>query len=154
MRMLVIALSLLALSSTRADAEGTNWLIGPVFGIRLGSHAGSDGVFGVEGGVGAGPERLNLGFEHRDDKVLGYVELDPWLLVGGTLGFGVDSEGDVQPVLGIWEGLPIKDPSCSVPSSQYQTQVTIAGGYRYTGVHELYFTIKAGVAQNICFPTD
>jgi len=147
MRMLVIVLSLLALSSTRADADGTNWLIGPVIGIRLGSYAGSAGVFGVEGGVGAGPERLNLGFEHRDDKVLGYIELDPWYLVGGSLGVGVDSDGEVQPVLGLWEGLPLKDTSCG---GGYQRQVTIAGGYRYTGVHELYFTIKAGVSEGLC----
>jgi len=152
--MLVIVLSLLVMSSTSADADGTNWLIGPVIGVRLGSRVGPSGVFGVEGGVGAGPERLNLGFEHRDDKVLGYIELDPWFLVGASLGFGIDSNGDPQPVLGVWEGLPIKNASCDVGSNQYQREVTIAGGYRYTGVHELYFTIKAGVSQSLCLPTD
>jgi hypothetical protein len=28
--------------------------------------------------------------------------------------------------------------------------VTVAVGYRYTGVHELYVTVKAGGAQGIC----
>jgi hypothetical protein len=151
MRILAIAVALLLASSARAEADATNWLIGPVFGIRLGSSDGSTGVIGVEGGVGTGPERINLGFEHRAGKTLGYIEVDPWLFIGGTLGFGIDSDGDTQPVIGLWEGVPLKLPSCGIGYHQYGTTVSIAAGYRYTGVHELYVTIKAGVSQPICF---
>ena len=154
MRTLVIVLVLLVVSSTRADADGMNWLAGPVIGIRLGGREGPRGVFGFEGGGGFGPERLNLGFERRDDKLLGYVELDPWFLVGASLGFGIDSDGQPQPVLGVWEGLPVGGGSCDKGSTRYQPQVTIAAGYRFTGVHELYLTIKAGAAQSLCLPTD
>ena len=150
-RSLVIAL--VVASSTRAEADPgfKNALIGPVFGIRLGGHAGPRAVFGVEGGVGLGPERVNLGFEHRDGKVLAYAELDPWYLVGFSLGLGIDSDGEPAPVLGVWEGLPIRLPECgSVSDLAYASTMTIAGGYRYTGVHELYVTIKAGVSQPFC----
>jgi hypothetical protein len=146
--MLLISLLLLVASSSRADADSENWLIGPILGIRVGDHGGSRGVFGVEGGVGTGPERLNLGFEHRDDKLFAYLELDPWLLVGASLGFGVDSDGEPHPVVGVWEGLSLEGEGCN--GDQYERQMTIAAGYRYTGVHELYVTVKAGVAQPVC----
>jgi hypothetical protein len=148
MRTFLLALALLIVSSSRADADdGTNWLIGPVLGIRLGNHAGSSGVIGIEGGVGSGPQRLNLGFEHRDDKLFSYLEIDPWLLLGASLGFGVDSDGEPHPVIGVWEGMLIGGFGCS---DKPDKQVTIAAGYRYTGVHELYVTAKAGVGQPAC----
>jgi hypothetical protein len=140
------------LSSARAEADDLlNVLIGPVFGIRLGGHDGPRGVFGVEGGVGVGPERINVGFEYRDDKLFGYGELDPWFLVGGTLGVGVDSDGEVHPVLGVWEGIPLKLPECELPEGEWGTAVSLSGGYRFTGVHELYVSIKAGQSQRVCF---
>src|SRR3954464_3027307 len=106
MRMSAIVLALLVMSATRADAGDMNWLIGPVLGIRLGDHPGSSGVFGVEGGVGYGPPRVNLGFEHRAGKLLSYLEFDPWFLLGFSAGFGVESDGEPQLVLGLWEGVP------------------------------------------------
>lgn len=149
-RMLVMVVSLLVVSPTRVDAEAKNWLVGPVLGIRLGGHAGSRGVLGIEGGVGFGPERVNLGVEQRDGKLFGYLELDPWLLIGASIGLGVDSDSQVHPVLGVWEGIPFKLGNDPCYSNKYQAEVTVAVGYRYTGVHELYVTVKAGGAQEIC----
>ncbi|TMQ09224.1 MAG: hypothetical protein E6J90_24010 [Deltaproteobacteria bacterium] len=139
MRMLVmVVVSLLVVSPTRVDAEAKkNWLVGPVLGIRLSGQGGSRGVLGVEGGVGIGPERVNLGVEHRDGKLFGYLELDPWLLVGASIGLGVDSDGQVQPALGVWEGIPHKLGNDPCYSSKYDAEVIVAVGYRYTGVHEL-----------------
>ncbi|TMQ11935.1 MAG: hypothetical protein E6J91_21895 [Deltaproteobacteria bacterium] len=151
MRTLAITIALLVASGARAEADGTNWLVGLVFGIRLNGPGGAGGVIGVEGGVGAGPERINLGFEHRAGKTLGYLEVDPWFVVGGTLGLAIDSDGNPEPVLGLWEGAPLKLPSCGIGREHYDTTISIAGGYRYTGVHELYITIKAGISQPICF---
>ena len=55
----------------------------------------------------------------------------------------------IAPVLGIWEGLPLDNHG---GCSGWHDQITISGGYRYTGVHELYLTIKAGMMNgNVCF---
>jgi len=150
MRSLAIVLVLLVISSSRVDAENDtrNVLIGPVLGIRLGGHDGPRGVFGVEGGVGIGPQRLNLGVEHRDGKLFSYIEIDPWFVLGGSVGVGIDSDGEAAPVLGLWEGIMFKPYGCS---DRYETAVTMAAGYRYTGVHELYVTVKAGESQPVCF---
>jgi hypothetical protein len=149
-RMRTVIVILLTLVSGRAHADGDTWLIGPVIGVQLGGQPQSRLVIGVEGGGGVGPERINLGFEHRDTKEVGYIELDPWYVVGGTLGIGVDSDANAVPILGLWEGLPITsiDGSCNV----WHPEITIAGGYRYTGAHELYLTMKAGMMNgNVCF---
>ena len=141
---------LLAGGSARADGDLANFLIGPVLGVRLGGPPGDRGIIGFEGGAGYGPERLNAGFEHRLDKDFVYVEIDPWYLLGGTLGFGIDTDGKQYPVLGVWEGIPLSlgRESCS----DWNRTITLAGGYRYTGVHELYATLKAGwMRGSVCF---
>jgi len=146
----VIAVMIAA--GARADADSLrNALIGPVFGLRLGGHAGPRGVIGVEGGVGVGPERINLGFEYRDDKLFWYGELDPWYLIGVSLGIGVDSDGEAHGVLGVWEGVPLVLPGCEVRGDDFGRAVTLSGGYRWTGVHELYVSMKAGQSQSFCF---
>src|SRR6476659_7343564 len=94
---------------TASAGNLANWLAGPVFGVVLGGHGG--GVIGIEGGGGYGRERFNLGFEHRGNTEMGYIEVDPWYIVGGTFGFGVQNDGKVQPVLGVWEGLPVHESS-------------------------------------------
>lgn len=139
-----------------ARADDVNWLVGPVLGIRLGGPAeGSRAIYGIEGGVGLGPERANVGFTRRLDETFVYAELDPWLYVGGTLGVGAVAEtGQIFPVLGVWEGIPLVYPACEDEGEgegdgMYPT-VTLAGGYRWTGVHELYVTMKAGRAPNFC----
>jgi hypothetical protein len=149
MRALVLVGMIYACAMPRLAAADdlANWLIGPVFGLRLDGPGG--GTIGLEGGYGFGPERLNLGFEYRAQKAFYYAEVDPWYILGGTLGVGVDEDGKSSPVLGVWEGLPLTTGgSCS----GWHNQVTIAGGYRYTGVHELYLTVKAGMMDgNVCF---
>jgi hypothetical protein len=148
MRALVILAVVLAPGIAAADTE--NWLAGPLLGVRLGAGPGSALVFGVEGGLGVGPERFNLGFEHRSQKMFYYGEIDPWYVLGGTFGFGADEDGEVHPVLGVWEGLPILPKN--LPCSGWFNLVTLSGGYRYTGVHELYLSVKAGrMNGSICF---
>jgi len=141
MRLVVFAILLAGAADARADGNLENWLIGPVIGFQLGGHSPSPVVIGFEGGGGYGPERFNLGFEHRAGKSFGYAEIDPWYLLGGSLGAGVDSDGEMHPVLGIWEGLPI---GTHEPCSGWHPQISVAAGYRYTGVHEVYLTVKAG----------
>jgi hypothetical protein len=151
MRRLGIAVLLVWIGGdARADDSLQNWLVGPVIGVQLGGHPKSTLVIGIEGGGGFGPERITLGFEHRDTVEVGYIELDPWYIVGGTLGIGVDSTGKTVPVLGVWEGLPLAagNQSCS----SWHQEITISGGYRYTGAHELYVTMKAGYMEgDVCF---
>jgi hypothetical protein len=146
MRAAIVLVCLLG-GTASADSNLANWLVGPVFGVVLGSHGG--GVFGVEGGGGYGPERFNLGFEHRGNLEMGYVEIDPWYIVGGTLGVGVQSDNQVKPVVGFWEGLPLTESSDDCIG--WRQVVTMSAGYRYTGVHELYISFKAGwIDGTIC----
>lgn len=151
--LLVIVLGIAAVPSpAHADDSLQNWLIGPVIGFRIGGghHADGVGIFGVEGGGGFGPERFNLGFEHRADHDVYYAEIDPWYLIGGTLGVGVTDKGETVPVLGVWEGIPVSNLNASCTA--WHNQVTLAAGYRYTGVHELYMTVKAGRMEGeVCF---
>jgi hypothetical protein len=139
----VVAVVLLAWPCVAAAEPGRNWLVGPVLGVSL--HDGAHVLFGGEGGYGDGPERANLGIEHRASKLFMYAELDPWWYVGGTLGAGIDSDGTLAPVLGVWEGMPLDDgPSCD---AGWHYELTVAVGYRYTGVHELYMSMKAGMLE-------
>jgi hypothetical protein len=147
-------IAFLVVSSTPADADGVSLLIGPVVGLQFSGSTDSHSVFGIEGGVGLGPERANLGIEYRDRKAFGYLELDPWFLLGASLGVGIDSGGEFHPVGGVWEGIPIKYQDCKENVHSFEAAVTLAAGYRYTGVHEIYLTVKAGVGQNLCLPTD
>jgi hypothetical protein len=140
-------------SPAAADGSWQNLLIGPLIGYRVGGPDGSRAIYGVEGGFGVGPERLNLGLETRNHVTFAYIEIDPWFVVGGSLGVGADSEGAVQPVLGLWEGLPIASfgrPDCVIQRSATSSVVTLAFGYRYTGVHELYSTLKVGILDQGC----
>jgi hypothetical protein len=151
MRLVVLAVVLVAAfaSPARADGDLLNFSIGPVFALKL-SGPGSSPVIGIEAGVGYGPERINLGFEHRSDHDAGYVELDPWYIIGGTLGIAIDDENKAHGVGGVWEGIPVAgfEGGCS----GWQNMVTLAGGYRYTGVHELFLTLKAGrIDGKVCF---
>ena len=156
---LVLVPTLLLLASPRARADNgiDNWLVGPILGIQIGSASGHPEFgLGIEGGAGLGPERLNLGFEWRTgpEGGLAYIQLEPWYWVGGTFGVGVDTHGAPHPVVGLWEGLPLKVPGCAWQDTHGATQlgpaVTLAAGYRFTGVHELYFSVKAGGSQSLC----
>lgn len=136
----------------RADNDVRNVLFGPLIGLRLsGPSEGHHGVIGLEGGVGWGPERINLGFEHRDDLDLYYLEFDPWIWVGGSLGFGVDGAGQPHGIVGLWEGFPIAGAAAHGCPDGFGSLVTIAGGLRYAGALELYVTVKAGMSESVCF---
>jgi hypothetical protein len=149
-----IALVVAAGAPVRAENNIMNLLVGPVLGFRLSGGGDDHAVFGLEGGAGWGPERINLGVEHRADRWLYYAELDPWLLLGGSFGFGVDSEGEVHNIVGVWEGIPV---GCEflhhhVGCPGLLSAFTISGGLRYTGVLELYVSVKAGISQAIDRP--
>ncbi|HUS28619.1 MAG TPA: hypothetical protein VMZ53_08920 [Kofleriaceae bacterium] len=153
MRLVVLAVVLVAVFASPAradDGDLLNYSIGPVFGIKL-SGPGDWPVIGIEGGVGYGPERINVGFEHRSDHDVGYIELDPWYLIGASIGFTVNEKNETTGLFGLWEGLPLKGMdrgSCY----GWRNMVTIAGGYRYTGVHELFVTVKGGrIDGQLCF---
>ena len=141
--MLAVAVIITSVTSARADLcnEHTSRTIlaGPVVGLLRGKHAGP--VVGFEGGVGCGPMRLDLGFEHRDHKGLGYVALDAWHGLGATFGLGLDTGGVIQGIGGVWEGVPTHFPTCRPDN---QTAVLFSFGYRFTGVHELFVSLKAG----------
>jgi len=148
MRAAIVVLALLCCRAASAGDSLENWLAGPVVGVKLGPHGGL--VIGVEGGGGVGPERFNLGFEHRDDHDVGYIEVDPWYLVGGTFGIGVQDDGKVKPVLGAWEAVPLAISGTGCDG--WRQVIVLSGGYRYTGVHELYLSLKAGwMDGTICF---
>ncbi|MGE0551531.1 MAG: hypothetical protein AB7O24_16275 [Kofleriaceae bacterium] len=133
-------------SAARADDFARNWLLGPVLGYRLWGPPGDRLIIGLEGGVGIGPERVNVGMTHRLDHEFYYIELDPWLYVGASLGIGIDSNGVEHGVIGIWEGTPLNDVPCT---DGFHRITTLAIGYRYTGVHELYLTVKAGQSETL-----
>jgi len=136
-------------TDAHADEGELNYLAGPVLGITFGNRSGTaGGLIGLEAGAGWGPERINIGIEQRDDESFSYVELDPWYVVGASVGVGVASETGTQPVLGLWEGIPLNDDICQ--GNDRITMFTIAAGYRYTGVHELYVTPKVGTGPSIC----
>jgi hypothetical protein len=145
----VVAVACLGGAAHASDGD-SNWLIGPVFGVWIGgSTTGGRGLIGIEGGYGFGPERVNLGLERRAGKTLGYLELDPWYGVGISLGYGIDSDGAPHGIVGLWEGVPL----INAPKAQCGEQggtLTFAFGYRYTGVHELYVTVKGGTAGKFC----
>lgn len=155
MKWLVLVIALCLPNLARAeDGDLTNFTIGPVLGVRIGGGDPNTSplIVGIEGGAGYGPERVNLGFEHRSDHDLAYVEFDPWYLLGGTFGFGVNEEGKVNGVIGFWEGVPVIGMGNDVPCNGWHPTVVVSGGYRYTGVHELYASVKAGTMNgNICF---
>ncbi|HEU0031374.1 MAG TPA: hypothetical protein VFQ53_12125 [Kofleriaceae bacterium] len=152
MKTIVLVVTMLAAFAGTARADDMNYLVGPVLGLRLGGPPGERGIIGIEGGVGYGPERINLGFTRRLDKTFGYVEIDPWYIAGFSFGAGVDSDGVAHGVIGVWEGLPLRYPSCG--EDGWESVITIAGGYRYTGVHELYLTVKAGETYDGAFCLD
>jgi hypothetical protein len=108
---------------------------------------------------------VNLGFEHRAGVGFAYAELDPWLLVGGTLGLGIDTDGQMHGVYGAWEGFPLYYPGFGEVLLRHTQQdlytdhviyatLTISIGYRYTGVHELYVAAKAGAVWCPCHPAE
>jgi hypothetical protein len=148
----VLCVASQAVAGDGRDANLENFMAGPVFGLRLGGPpGGTRGILGFEAGYGIGPERINLGFEYRGDTSFGYVELDPWAYVGASLGFGFDSHGDGHPVLGVWEGYPVVYAGYGCNPDDTRAVVSVAVGYRYTGIHELYMTVKAGASEPLCF---
>ena len=90
-----------------------------------------------------------------------YAALEPWYLVGGTLGLSSDPyDGGHNAVLGLWEGGPLRsweisrngvrqpEDSCDERSSN-ELMVTLAAGYRWmAGMHQFYITPKVGYLYN------
>jgi hypothetical protein len=146
-RAIVCVLVGLILVEGTARADFENILGGLVVGFAR-ADGESHGLIGVEGGVGFGPERFNVGAVRRDAETFVYGELDPWWFVGASLGFGYGTTRGAEPVVGVWEGLPMfADEDCG---PDWQFLLTISVGYRFTGVHELYVSPKVGQARIGC----
>lgn len=128
----------------------TSTMVGPLFGIAWGKEHKAHPTAGIEGGIGLHELVIfNVGSTWRGDELFSYAELDGWLFLGGTFGFGHGTRDGWQAVAGIWEPLPIVkeiDPGCDDA-----TLVVFSVGYRYTGLHELYITGKYGDAWTPCF---
>jgi len=139
-------------TDAQADGYELNYLAGPIFGITVGNRSGeAGGLIGLEAGAGWGPERVNIGAVRRDDENFGYLELDPWYVVGASFGLGVGSETGPHSVVGLWEGIPLNPDDLCKGDDDRVTMFTIAAGYRYTGLHEFYLTPKVGTGPSICF---
>jgi hypothetical protein len=157
-----VAVLLVAALATDAHAEedAASWLAGPLLGFSWskstdaerpthGGYRSAKGFVGLEAGVGLWMERLNVGISNRAGEVFSYVELDPWLYLGASFGYGYGSETGPHPIIGIWEGVPIplrEGESCS----DRATVLTISAGLRWTGAIELYLAPKIGTVPGIC----
>jgi len=145
-------LATLAVAPRAAIADHEEWprsaLLGPVIGVSWGQGNKAHPTLGLEGGIGLHElAYLNAGITGGDDEVFSYVELDGWYAVGATVGVGHGTERGVQPVLGVWEALPmILEETCDTA-----TVIAFSAGYRWTGKHELYVAAKYGDTWNFCF---
>lgn len=153
MRSLAIAVLVLAATPAYAEDSGDdpvfNALIGPVLALHWGGGHPTGLAAGLEGGVGWAPWlRINLGFEQRGDGPFFYGEVDPWFLIGATVGYGRDGSGRADGTIGLWEGVPLAAPNnCH---GGLGGAASLAVGYRYSGVHEVYVTVKGGVSEGFC----
>jgi hypothetical protein len=139
---LVVALAGVSNAGAEELVDCCNVLVGPVLGVAFGGEKEGHGLIGIEGGVGAGPERLNLGTQYRDGETFTYVELDPWFWVGGSLGVGYGTRTGGHGILGLWEGVPGRGYENCERDSRFA--MTLSLGYRWTGVHEIYLAPKVG----------
>lgn len=155
MRCRAIALVIVLATPAFADDNGEmpfNALVGPILGVHWGGGQPRGVAVGLEGGIGVAPLlRVNLGFEHRVDGMFYYGELDPWFAVGVSLGVGRDGSGRSEGIIGVWEGVPLRLPKNCAHEDELGGAATLALGYRYNGVHEVYVTLKAGVTEGMCF---
>jgi hypothetical protein len=112
-RMLGLALALLAVSSTRADAEVMHWLVSPVIGVRLGARPGlsTDGMRhrgaarGAPRGVVSldrlaepdGSQQSNVGLPPLTTASVAIVVSgdDVWVLARGGAARGVSADHDI-----------------------------------------------------------
>ena len=123
--------------------------IGPTVGYAFGHGP----TLGVEGGAGWESDKDplflngNVGFSYRfegdDGDLVGYAVFEPWSYVGLTVGGAMGSRSGAEGVVGVWDGvaLPLRDLRCS-PDRKGPTWLSLAVGYRWAGLHEIYFTPK------------
>ncbi|MFT3698844.1 MAG: hypothetical protein QM831_37200 [Kofleriaceae bacterium] len=148
MRWLVLVVVLAGVTPARADDDfGASALGGLVLGVSFGHR--TTPLYGLEAGGGLGPERFNIGFEHRDDTRVVYAELDPWFFLGMSFGGAYEIDHDMEHVdLGAWEGLPVYSSANSCGHAGVLG--TISVGVRYTGTVELYVSPKIGYGEMPC----
>jgi hypothetical protein len=160
-----------------ADDGYWNLLAGPVVGFEWGGKGASKAdtpapesdrkggmYFGWEAGIGW-PQKLladedegdsdvyvlgraNIGQAFRSDEVFSYATFDPWWVVGATGGVGWGSKSGTSGIVGLWEGVPLifPDEGCGADPG---ILVSMSLGYRYSGVHEIYFAPKIGMSSNL-----
>jgi hypothetical protein len=142
--------ALFALSERPAQADNWDgWGAGPVLGYAF--DRGFSFGWEFSGGTTNLALRGATGVFYRpgaeDPHEIGlYVAYEPWVVVGGTLGFAVSNEG-AKSLYGLWEGLG--RPLGYYAERDYpQTLVTLTLGWRRIGTtHELYFTPKYTVYE-------
>ena len=69
-----------------------------------------------------------------------------------TLGVGGSPELGWKPVLGLWGGVPV--PLFTRPCARDCLGASLVLGYRWAGVHELYFTPKLGLVSGVAYSVD
>jgi hypothetical protein len=138
----------------RADAgDGDGEGIGPVFGYSN----NRSWSFGWEASIerGAPVFKASIGGVYhvapqRDDPfTIHYLVFEPWLFVGGTLGFGIaDGPHVARPAYGVWEGIPVSlehggDPLRTATPARREWMLTFTFGWRGFGpTSQIYFTPK------------
>ncbi|MBZ0237063.1 MAG: hypothetical protein K8M05_32335 [Deltaproteobacteria bacterium] len=144
--------SVLAAAAAPARAEPQfpeSKLVGPLLGIAWGNGHAAHPTLGVEGGIGLDEVIiLNAGSTWRGGELFSYLELDGWFFLGATAGYGHGTRDGWQAVVGVWEPLPPKVLEGGCDDARV---VAFSVGYRYTGLHELYFTAKYGDAWEPCW---
>jgi hypothetical protein len=125
--------------------------VGPVVGYRFDDSArvgweASGGYAVLRGAVGQA-------FSYGEGKgTVFYAAAEPGVLIGGTLGLDVQSDGHVGFMPGGWLGgpvAPIDDVDRKYDVLGLQPMGTLAIGYRYAHGHEIYFTPKIYLIERV-----
>jgi hypothetical protein len=148
--LLAIACAASLLPATARAHGGDGEGIGPVFGYS-GERSWS---FGWEASVTRGGPfaKLSLGGIYHvapnraDPFTIHYLVLEPWFVVGGTLGLAVaDGPQVARLAYGLWEGLPIELNNGDSPfgDSTRHWMLTFTIGWRGFGrTQQIFFTPK------------
>jgi hypothetical protein len=87
----------------------------------------------------------------RGADAFAYLELDPWFVVGASVGVGVGTESGWRPIIGVWEGIPLNELCPGATSSGGTTLITISVGVRWAGATELFVGPKIGwMRRKVC----
>ena len=169
------ALSIAAMLVLSACGTGQQLAAGPVLGYvpgrgwSAGWEAGGGPMKTASGASDPIPSassavtHFNIGMSWRPGasgterwERVAYVAWEPWLLLGGTLGIAHSSaDGNLHPLLGVWEGVPwiIGAGRAPVPENCSPCYtVSLAIGGRWAGKGEFYVAPKLGIPNGMEMP--